>query len=268
MAAVEAVITAERYDVVVVAGDLVQRARPGELQRAAAFLRDAQRVSRMIVVPGNHDVAWWRAPLGLGARRRVTETYRRYIADTLEPVLRVGAPPRSSAGDEGGDGATFVGLNTAHGVTWRTLTWNPRDIRVIGALSPAQLDHAAAVFARAPAGDARIVVMHHNPMRGELSRRFGVRGAPRIVRALVDMGADLVLCGHDHQEAVHHVVRARDGHATLIVVAGTVSSRSRGNRASSIYAITLTDASIEIVTRTWAPSTQTFAATASVTFPR
>ena len=40
-----------------------QRARAGEFQRARAFLRDARRVSRVIVVPGNHDVAWWRSPL-------------------------------------------------------------------------------------------------------------------------------------------------------------------------------------------------------------
>ncbi len=59
IAAIEARIERERYDVVAVSGDLSQRARSGEFQRAAVLLRDAGRVSRSIVVPGNHDVAWW-----------------------------------------------------------------------------------------------------------------------------------------------------------------------------------------------------------------
>ncbi len=59
VAALEAHVERERYDVVAVSGDLSQRARSGEFQRAAVLLRDAGRVSRSIVVPGNHDVAWW-----------------------------------------------------------------------------------------------------------------------------------------------------------------------------------------------------------------
>ena len=47
------------------------------------------------------------------------ENYRRFIDQDLEPVLHV-------------PGATFVGINTSHGVTWRTLTWNMRDISIIG----------------------------------------------------------------------------------------------------------------------------------------
>ena len=49
------------------------------------------------------------------------ENYRRYISEDLEPVLRV-------------PGATFVGLNSAHGVTRHTLTWQLRDISIIGAI--------------------------------------------------------------------------------------------------------------------------------------
>ena len=54
------------YDVVAISGDVSQRARAGEFQRARAFIRHAERVSRTIVVPGNHDVAWWYSPLGMG----------------------------------------------------------------------------------------------------------------------------------------------------------------------------------------------------------
>ena len=40
-------------------------------------------------VPGNHDVGWWKSPLGLGDERTMYANYREYIDDDLEPVLRV-----------------------------------------------------------------------------------------------------------------------------------------------------------------------------------
>lgn len=243
--AVEALAQSEPFDVVAVSGDLAQRARAGEFQRAAVFLRDIRRPATpgapapaLITVPGNHDVAWWFAPFGIGTPRRLYEKYRRYITDTLEPVLRV-------------PGATFVGLNTALGVDWCTLTANPRDISIVGALRPAQLAHAADTFAHAPAGDARIVVMHHNPMRGELSDRHGLLRSDRVLDAFAGMRVQLVLCGHDHQEAVHFVERDRAG--IVISTAGTLSSRSRGGRPSSLNIVTLRPDAIEVDTRVWTP---------------
>ena len=70
---------------------------PGEFQRAREFIRQAEKVSQTIVVPGNHDVAWWRAPLGFGDPRRMLANYRAYITEDLEPVLRVSPARRSSA---------------------------------------------------------------------------------------------------------------------------------------------------------------------------
>ena len=64
--AIESIIQERRFDVVAISGDLSQRAHSGEFQRAQAFIRDANKVSRTIVVPGNHDVLWWKAPLGFG----------------------------------------------------------------------------------------------------------------------------------------------------------------------------------------------------------
>ena len=234
--AIEALVQAERFDVVAISGDLSQRARAGEFQRAAVFIRDARRVSQVIVVPGNHDVAWWYAPLGVGNDARKFENYAQYIAPDLEPVLRV-------------PGATFVGLNTSHGVTRRTLTWNVRDISIIGDLTPAQLASARAHFAASRADDARIVVMHHNPVKGELSQRHGLKDTRKILGAFADMGVSAVLCGHDHQEAVHYIGHTRKG--TVISTAGTVSNRSRGGRPSSLNVLTVRPAEIEVTTFVW-----------------
>jgi 3',5'-cyclic AMP phosphodiesterase CpdA len=71
--AIEEMIQRKSYDVVAISGDVSQRARAGEFQRARAFIRDAQKVSQTICVPGNHDVRWWHAPLGLGDTTKMYE---------------------------------------------------------------------------------------------------------------------------------------------------------------------------------------------------
>ncbi|HEX5436052.1 MAG TPA: metallophosphoesterase [Gemmatimonadaceae bacterium] len=241
--AIEVIIQEEQFDVVAISGDLSQRSRAGEFLRARAFIRDAKRVSQTIVVPGNHDVKWWRSPLGVGNSRVLYENYRAYISPELQPVLRV-------------PGATFVGLNTAHGVTRHTLTWDPHDIGVIGDLRRRQIAHAREVFDAAPPSDVRVVVMHHNPMKGEISGRHGLVNTRRVLGAFADLGVDLVLCGHDHQEAIHYVEHTRRG--TVISTAGTLSSRSRGGRPSSLNVIAVTEGTIEIATRIWTPGQHTF----------
>src|SRR5918992_4748205 len=124
---IETLIQERKFDVVAISGDLTQRARSGEFQRARVFIRHAERVSKVIVVPGNHDVAWWRAPLGMGDEEKILEKYKAFISPDAEPVLQV-------------PGATIVGVNTAHGVARWTLTWNLRQLSVIGTVRRAQLD--------------------------------------------------------------------------------------------------------------------------------
>ena len=241
--AIEEVIQAEKFDVVAISGDHSQRARAGEFQRAAVFIRDAEKVSKVITIPGNHDVAWWRSPFGIGKKAKVYEWYRRFITPELEPVLRV-------------PGATFVGINTSHGVTRRTLTWNLRDLSIIGDVKKAQLTKAKEAFTESPPTDARVIVMHHNPVRGQLSGRHGLKHTKQILGAFAEMGVDLVLCGHDHQESVHYIEHTKKG--TVISTAGTVSNRSRGGRPSSVNIIFVKPETVEVVTRIWSPDAHTF----------
>ena len=242
--AIEAIIQRERFDVVAISGDLSQRARSGEFQRAAAFIRDARTVSEVVVVPGNHDVAWWRAPLGLGDTARLYENYRAYVSDALEPVLRV-------------PGCTLVGINTSHGVTMRTLTWRPRDISIIGDITRAQIERTRREFDASPPDDARVVVMHHNPVKGELSGRHGLKHTKQILGAFAEMGVDAVLCGHDHQEAIHYIEHTKKG--TVVSTAGTVSNRSRGGRPSSVNVLTMSPGNVDVLTWIWAEERRTFA---------
>src|SRR5919202_11496 len=77
--AIEEMIRGGRFDVVAISGDVSQRALAGEMQRARVFIRRAEQASAVIVVPGNHDVKWWKAPLGLGDRSAIFATYRKFI---------------------------------------------------------------------------------------------------------------------------------------------------------------------------------------------
>ena len=251
--AIEEIIQARGFDVVAISGDLSQRAHAGEFQRAHAFIRDANRVSKTIVVPGNHDVVWWKAPFGIGDENRPYENYRRDISESLEPVLRV-------------PGATFVGLYTAHGVTRHTLRWRVRDISIIGAIRRSQIDHAREEFEGSPANAARVIDMHHNPVKGELSGRHGLKDTRKVLGAFAQMGVDLVLCGHDHQEAVHFIEHTQKG--TVISTAGTVSSRSRGGRPSSANVITIRQENIEVATLVWSATERTFTPGPSRCFDR
>ena len=238
--AMEALIQDRRYDVVAISGDVSQRARSGEFQRARAFIKHAERVSKVICIPGNHDVQWWKAPLGMGDEREMFAVYRRYINDDIEPVLRV-------------PGAIFAGLNTSHGVVRQSLTWRLRDISIIGIVRRSQLDRLRQLFADAPAADVRVVVMHHNPVKGELSQRHGLKDTKRALGAFAEMEVDLILCGHDHQDAIHYIEHTKRG--TVISTAGTVSNRMRGGRPSSVNSISITSEKIEVSTLVWnAPS--------------
>ncbi len=251
--AIEEMIQRERYDIVAISGDVSQRARAGEFQRAKAFIRDAEKISRTICVPGNHDVRWWFAPLGFGDETKMYEGYRAYISPELEPVLRV-------------PGATIVGLNTSHGIRRETLTWNLRDLSIIGFLTRAQIEHARAEFEKSPAGDTRVIVMHHNPVKGELSQRHGLKHTRKILGAFAEMGVDAVLCGHDHQEAIHYVEHTKKG--TVISTAGTVSNRSRGGRPSSLNVLDIERKQVQTTTYVWTAERREFIAGAVKCYTR
>jgi 3',5'-cyclic AMP phosphodiesterase CpdA len=251
--AIEALIQERAYNVVAVSGDLTQRARAGEFQRARAFIKHAERVSKTIVVPGNHDVAWWFSPFGVGDDRKLLRKYRQYINEEIEPVLRV-------------PGATFVGLNSCHGLVRHTLTWNLRDLSIIGYLRENQIARAAEIFSKSPAGDARVIVLHHNPVKGELSQRHGLINTTRVLSAFAELGVDLVCCGHDHQEAVHYIEHTKKG--TIISTASTISNRGRGGRPSSINTIHITAKNIDVHTLIWSAEMRTFSAGPQQVFNR
>lgn len=216
------VARAGRWTAIVVSGDFTQRARPAEFTAARRILDGLRELAPVLSVPGNHDTAWWRVPFGFGDASKLHEAYRSAICEDTEPTLQL-------------PGVSIVGLCSAWGTNGPSLTWYPRDWRVKGGLTAAQLANARARIAASPAGALRVLVVHHNVVRGRLSNRWGLARPEKTLDAIAAMGVDVVCTGHDHEERIEEVVRPTG--RFLVSAANTLSSRMRGHRASAFNVI-------------------------------
>ncbi|MEO8139406.1 MAG: metallophosphoesterase [Gemmatimonadota bacterium] len=226
--------------VIVVSGDLTQRARHGEFQCGLRYLEALAPVAPHLIVPGNHDVQWWRSPLGLFGQRVMYEKWRRYFGDDLTPVLER-------------DGLIVAGMLSAHGVAWGSLTLNPNDMAVKGHLPASEVTRVRGVFAAAPEGAVRLAVLHHNVLPGVLSHRWGLARPLAAQRALLTLDADVVLCGHDHTEGAGQI----DGRL-VVSTAGTHSVRTRGGRPSAFNLIRIDAGRIQVDHYIYAGADATF----------
>jgi 3',5'-cyclic AMP phosphodiesterase CpdA len=251
-------------DAVAVSGDLTQRCTVAEFRQARAYLDEVGKVAPVLVIPGNHDVRWLGAAarqLGLVgfAGRKAHEfkysRYTRFIGEELDPHLVV-------------PGAVIAGCNTAHGISRGSLTRRFRDLGVIGHVRRSDLERVQAAFEGAPEDAVRVVMIHHNPIQGESSGRHGLANTEKALRAFADLGAELVLCGHDHQEAVHAVEQGEGG--LVISTAGTISNRLRAGRPSSFNLVAIDEDLIKITTHAWSlePSGGDFQPAREHSFPR
>lgn len=191
-------VRAQRPDLVVVSGDLTQRARRRQFRAAAAFL---ERLGRpRLVVPGNHDVPLWDV-----ARRflRPLHRFRRYIDRDPMPVYR-------------DDELVAVGVNTARSLTWTR-----------GRISHEQMELLRERLG--PPDDAlfKVVVTHHEFVPREGATLTSVLGrAARALEVLEECGVDLLLAGHRHvgyssDVRAHYPARTR---SMIVAQAGTATS--------------------------------------------
>jgi 3',5'-cyclic AMP phosphodiesterase CpdA len=247
--ALEAFVPALPAQAIVVSGDLSQRARHGEFQRARVFVQRMREHAPTLVIPGNHDIEWWKSPLGLRGRRVKYGKYLQYFAE-LTPVLEI-------------PGAVIVGALSSYGVSLGSLTWNPNDMAVKGHLPRSETKRVKQIFARAPADAARVLVIHHNILPGAISRRMGLANWRSAQRRLLDTGADVVLCGHDHQEGAGQV----DGGVT-VSTSGTPSRRSRGGRPSIFNLVQIESSVVHVQHYRWEPLDGRFAPSDRFSFAR
>lgn len=226
---------------VVISGDLTQRARHGEFQRARAFVEHCRRTAPVVTVPGNHDVRWWSSPLGIRGSGPKYHHYGRYLGDVPGPALEV-------------PDAIIVGMVSANGLVLGSFTWNPRDLTVKGHLPAAELERARIAFSGVDRAACRVLVLHHNVLRGRISNRWGLSRPESTQRAILESGADLVLCGHDHEEQIGVLRRAggpAGGRAVVVSQSGTHTDMTRGKRSSAFCLVWISAAEIGIRFMRW-----------------
>ena len=202
-------------NLVVISGDLTQRARSSQFAAAAAFLKSLQ--PPRLVVPGNHDVPMFNVPLRLIAP---FAAYKKFIAEDLEPVFEDAE-------------MLVVGLNSV-----RTVLFSDE-----GRLNVGQADRGAEKLRAARPGVLKVIVTHHpfDVPQGEPQDKMIGRSRMAMER-LASAGADLFLAGHLHVSHVggtasrYHIA----GHSALLVQAGTMSTRERGE-PNSFNVIRITD---------------------------
>jgi len=229
---VEAVHQA-KPDVVVVSGDLTQRARTYQFMEAKQFLD--RLPTPQIIVPGNHDV-----PLYDVVRRLVRpfSKYRANITHDLEPYYEDSE-------------MAIVGLNTAHGFTIES-----------GRAKPRLVARAKERLCRVPNQLLKVVVTHHPfDLPHAVEERHLVRGAVSAMAELVRCGADVFLAGHVH--LFHSGLTTRRyraaGNAALIIQAGTgLSTRTRGE-VNAFNVIRADAKHLELKRFSWSPEQNRFA---------
>ncbi len=219
-AGIEALVRERGPDLVVVSGDLTQRARAGQFRQARRFLEGLGHP--FLAVPGNHDVPMYRFWERLLDRYGA---YRRHFSTDLEPCFQ----------DEEME---VVGFNTAFNLTVDNGRFTRRQLASVserfGSSGSEAMQPAPGMPAGRPAHPAtgtavRIAVAHH-PLAA-LPELMGWRTARRSDEALAafaEAGVDLVLSGHVHVAAVG---RAPDCQRPLWLVHSGTSTSRRGRGA-------------------------------------
>ena len=225
-----------RPQLIVASGDLAHRGRRQQLERAAELLRSLG--PPVLAVPGNHDL-----PYTLARFMRPWAEFER-VWETTEPTA---SSPELHV----------VGLNSARPFRHQG-----------GALSRAQLERASERLGAAAPEALRVAVLHHHllgaPWRAAHKRPVSRRN--RVLRALVDAGADLILAGHIHQAAVserHEFEVVGDGARTAVIAIAPGFGQPRPRRLGEARGLHLHEADGDaIVVRTfrWSRGDWTLAA--------
>ncbi|MFB8830974.1 metallophosphoesterase family protein [Azotobacter sp. CWF10] len=212
IAALEAHVRERGADLLVLSGDITQRARRDQFDAAQAFVRrlEGYGIPRTLVIPGNHDLPLYNL---LSRLLSPYGNYRRHFGRELEPAFE-------------NDELLVIGLNTTH-------PWRRKDGRV----SAGQVQAVCERLRRCDPDKLRIVVAHQpfgSIVPADLSNLQ--HGAQEALTRWAEAGLDIVMGGHIHLPYVLPLSGQYPELAREIwtVQAGTaVSARIRGTAPNS-----------------------------------
>ena len=235
-------LIAARPDIVVVSGDLTQRARTREFRAARMFLDSLP--FRKLVVPGNHDVplydvrARWLSPL---------TKYRSLINDDLDPFYC--------------DAEIAVqGINTARSLTFKN-----------GRINRLQIERTCQRLGEAGADVTRVVVTHHPFDAPGLDGNTGLVGRAKLaVSSFAKCQVDMILSGHLHVGHTGDWARRypAQGYSALLIQAGTATSSRYRDESNSWNLIRIEHPTVKVERHVWNADTQAFAISLAQDFVR
>lgn len=231
-------------DLVVLSGDLTQRARPREFEAAQALIQAFE--TSTLVVPGNHDVyPWWRPYRRL---RTPLRRYRQYITDDLAPRFET-------------ETGAVLGLTSAYGATVKG-----------GRVGPEDRAEIRSYFIEFDPSRFKVLVLHHHLTKiGSLGPHDVARQARKTLDAATDMGVSLILCGHLHISHIEPIEIIPGERRLVIASAGTATSnRWRGPTGQTNFynVITVEDDAFTIEERRFVPGEERFERDSLTTFDR
>ncbi len=216
-----------RPSLVVISGDLVQRARRRHFRAARSFLE--RLPAPWLVVPGNHDIPAY----NLLARFTMPfRNYRHYITPDLNPFISDGE-------------VAVLGINTA-----RPLIFNFAH----GRINRQQIARIESAFKNLPSSVFKILVTHH-PFMGQPDApgRVLLGRARLALPVLASCGVDLLLAGHFHRSFAGDIGEHHQqlGHPILIAAAATTISTRLRDEPNSYNVITVAPPKVTFEERAW-----------------
>lgn len=225
-------ILAANPDVVVVSGDLTQRARRSQFREARDYL--ATLPAPQVVVPGNHDVPLY-------------DVARRFLAPLARFRRYIDAEPMPAFVD---DEIAVVGVNTARSLTFKG-----------GRINFEQVEEIARRFEDLPERVTRIVVTHHPfdvPAGGDEDDVLG--RAPMAMQAFARAEVDVFLSGHLHHSNIGSTAQRYRiaGFSALVVQAGTATSTRERDEANAYNVLRIGERELAVQTWHWSPGAAAF----------
>jgi 3',5'-cyclic AMP phosphodiesterase CpdA len=225
---------------VVISGDVTQRARSNQFKAARTYLK--RMAWPQVVVPGNHDVPLY-------------DIFRRFLAPLARYCKFI--HPDLNPWFEDAEVA-ILGLNTARSLTWKS-----------GRISLEQIQLIRSRFSTARDTCFKIIVTHHPfiPPPGDTQSGIDLVGRAALALPVIDECCiDLLLAGHLHHGYTGDVRTYYPATTRSIVVAqaGTAISHRTREQPNGYNVLLLDGDQMSIAVRAWNGSA--FAETTRVTY--
>lgn len=214
-------------DHIVITGDLTQLGLPIEFRIARDWLQTLGSADRVTIIPGNHDTY-----IKTNWHETFTHWLDYIVADRsdqpvdlvtdlegLFPTLRIR------------DRIALIGISTAH---------PSRPHLATGTIGSAQLKKLETILTHLSGQNLfRIILIHHPPAQGVVSRRRGLTDAASLRMLLKRYGAELVLFGHAHK-TVSAQLETPSGLIPAIGAPSASSLSPKNERRSRYYLFDIT----------------------------